>query len=128
MKNSKPERKTIELITDGTTTDKIVAMSVEQLGDFPSNMEIVPYLCTWEQVPSINVITGGNPKYFDEEHEKQVRGAHERQPAGPLQFQHGRKTTLGILRLRTTWRGFKFSNSFARASIDGQHRRPSSPD
>jgi len=34
-------------------------MSVEQLGDFPSNMEIVPYSCTWEQVSSINVITGG---------------------------------------------------------------------
>jgi len=36
-----------------------VAMSVEQLGDFPSNMEIVPYSCTWEQVLSINVVTGG---------------------------------------------------------------------
>jgi len=33
-------------------------MSVEQLGDFPSNMEITPYSCTWEQVPYINVITG----------------------------------------------------------------------
>jgi len=46
VKNSESERKTIELITDGTTTDKIVAMSDEQLGDFPINMEIVPYLCT----------------------------------------------------------------------------------
>jgi len=34
-------------------------MSVEQLGNFPNNMEIVPYSCIWEQVPSINVITGG---------------------------------------------------------------------
>jgi len=58
VKNSESERKTIELITDGTTTDKIVAMSVEQLRDFSSNMEIVPYSCTWEQVLSINVITG----------------------------------------------------------------------
>jgi len=59
MKNPKSERKTIELITDGTAADKIVAMLVEQLGDFSSNMEVVPYSCTWEQVPSINVITGG---------------------------------------------------------------------
>jgi len=59
VKNSESERKTIELIIDGTTMDKIVAMSVEQLADFPSNMEIVPYSCTWKQVPSINVITGG---------------------------------------------------------------------
>ena len=58
-KNPESERKTIELITDGTTTDKIVAMSVEQLGDFPNNVEIVPYSCKWEQVPSANVITGG---------------------------------------------------------------------
>ena len=58
MKNPKSESKTIELITDGTTVDKKVAMSVDELGDFPSNMEIVPYSCTWEQVPSINVIAG----------------------------------------------------------------------
>jgi len=36
-----------------------MAMSVEQLGDFQYNMEIVPYSCRWEQVPSTNVITGG---------------------------------------------------------------------
>jgi len=54
MKNPESKGKTIKLITD-----KIVAMSVEQLGDFPSNIEIVPYSCTWEQVPSINVIAGG---------------------------------------------------------------------
>ena len=59
MKNPELERKTIELITDGTVADKIVAMSVEKLGDFQSSMEIVPYSCTWEQVPSINIITGG---------------------------------------------------------------------
>jgi len=59
VKNSESERKTIELITDGRATDKIMAMSVEQLGNFPSNMEIAPYSCTWEQVPSVNVITGG---------------------------------------------------------------------
>jgi len=34
-------------------------MSVEHLGDFPDNMEITPYSCTWEQFPSANVITGG---------------------------------------------------------------------
>jgi len=59
MKNPNSERKTIKLITDGTAADKIVVMSVEQLGDFPYNVEIVPYSCTWEQVPSANVITGG---------------------------------------------------------------------
>jgi len=52
VKNPESERKTIELITDGTAADKMLTMSVEQLGDFPSNMEIVPYSCTWEQVPS----------------------------------------------------------------------------
>jgi len=57
MKNPESERNTIELITDGTTTDKIVAMSVEQLGDFLDNVEVVPYSCIWEQVPSTNVIT-----------------------------------------------------------------------
>ena len=59
VKNSESERKTIELITDGTAADKIVAMSVEQLGDFPDKVEIVPYSCTWEQFTSTNVITGG---------------------------------------------------------------------
>jgi len=34
-------------------------MSVEHLGDFPNNVEVVPYSCTWEQFPSTNVITGG---------------------------------------------------------------------
>ena len=59
VKNPESERKTIELITDGNRADKIVAMSVKHLGDFPDNMEIVPYSCTWEQFPSANVITGG---------------------------------------------------------------------
>jgi len=59
VKNPESERRPIELIPDATAADKIVAMSVEQLGDFPSNMEIVPYSCTWEQVPSINIITRG---------------------------------------------------------------------
>jgi len=34
-------------------------MSVEQLGSFPDNMEVVPYSCNWVQFPSANVITGG---------------------------------------------------------------------
>jgi len=34
-------------------------MSVKHLGDFPDNVEIVPYSCTWEQFPVANVITGG---------------------------------------------------------------------
>jgi len=42
---------------------------------------------------------GRNPEYFHGEHEKEVRGAHERQLDGPLQFQHWRKTTVGLLRL-----------------------------
>jgi len=59
VKNPESERKTIELITDGTSADKILVISVEKLRDFPNDMEIVPYSCTWEQVPSSNVITGG---------------------------------------------------------------------
>jgi len=34
-------------------------MSVELLVDFLDNVEIVPYLCTWEQFLTANVITGG---------------------------------------------------------------------
>jgi len=34
-------------------------MFVEHLGDFPDNMEVVPYSCTWKQFPSANVLTGG---------------------------------------------------------------------
>jgi len=34
-------------------------MSVEQLEEFPEHVEITPYLCTWEQFPTINVITSG---------------------------------------------------------------------
>jgi hypothetical protein len=34
-------------------------MSVEHLGNFPYNVEITPYSCTWEQFPFANVITGG---------------------------------------------------------------------
>jgi len=40
-----------------------------------------------------------NPEYFHGEHEKEVRGAHECQLVGPLQFQHRRKTTVDLLRL-----------------------------
>jgi hypothetical protein len=32
---------------------------VEHLGDFPDNVEITPYSCTWEQFPTANLITGG---------------------------------------------------------------------
>jgi hypothetical protein len=34
-------------------------MSVEHLADFPDNVEITPYSCTWEQFPTANIITGG---------------------------------------------------------------------
>jgi len=46
VKNPEPERKTIELISDGNGADKVIAMSIEHLGDFPDNVEIVPYSCT----------------------------------------------------------------------------------
>jgi hypothetical protein len=59
VKNPKSKKKTIELIVDGNEADKVVAMSVEHLGEFPNNVEIVPYSCTWERFPSANVITGG---------------------------------------------------------------------
>ena len=42
------ERKTVEVIGDGTEAGKIIAMSVEHLGDFPDNVKITPYSCTWE--------------------------------------------------------------------------------
>jgi len=48
VKNPESEKKTIEIITDGSETDKVVAMSVEHLGNFPDNVEIVPFSCTWE--------------------------------------------------------------------------------
>jgi len=59
VKNPESERKTIELITVGPEAGKVIAMSVEHLGDFPDNVEIVPYSCTWEQFPSANLITEG---------------------------------------------------------------------
>jgi len=46
VKNPESERKAIELITDGPEAGKVVAMSVEHLGDFPNNVEVVPYSCT----------------------------------------------------------------------------------
>jgi len=55
VKNPESERKTIELIADGNKADTIVDMSVEHLGDFPDNVEIVPYSYTWEQFPSVNI-------------------------------------------------------------------------
>ena len=42
VKNPESERKTVELIADGKEADKIFAMSVERLGDFPGNVEISP--------------------------------------------------------------------------------------
>jgi len=46
VKNLESERKTIDLIADGNEAEKIVAMSVEHLGDLPENVENVPYSCT----------------------------------------------------------------------------------
>ena len=46
VKNPESEKKTIELITEGNEADKVVVMLVEHLGDFPDNVEIVPYSCT----------------------------------------------------------------------------------
>jgi hypothetical protein len=59
VKNPEAERRTVELIGNGSKQGKVVAMSVEHLGEFPDNMEITPYSCTWEQAPYANVITGG---------------------------------------------------------------------
>ncbi|KEH26820.1 hypothetical protein MTR_6g075360 [Medicago truncatula] len=59
VKNPKAERKTVELVVDGSEPGKAVSMSVKHLGDFPDNLETTPYSCTWEQFPSANVITGG---------------------------------------------------------------------
>lgn len=59
IRNSEAERMTVDLIDNGKEPDKTIAMVVEHLGDFPENIEITPYSCTWELFPSINVITGG---------------------------------------------------------------------
>jgi hypothetical protein len=53
------ERKTVELIGDGSEPGKIIAMSVKHLSDFPDNVEITPYSCTWEHFPTANVIIEG---------------------------------------------------------------------
>jgi hypothetical protein len=57
--NSEPEKHTVDFITDGKNKDVTITMSVEQLDDFLVHMEITPYACTWEQFPTVNVITGG---------------------------------------------------------------------
>jgi hypothetical protein len=59
VKNPESEKNTIELITVGSEAGKVVAVYVEHLGDFPDNVEVVPYSCTWEQFPTSNIITGG---------------------------------------------------------------------
>jgi hypothetical protein len=42
VENPEAERKTVELIGDGSEPGKTIAMSVEHLGDFPDNVEITP--------------------------------------------------------------------------------------
>jgi hypothetical protein len=59
VKNPETERKAVELISDGSEHGRTIAMSVEHLIDFPDNVEITPYSCTWEQFPTANLITGG---------------------------------------------------------------------
>jgi hypothetical protein len=59
VKNPEAERKAVEVVGDGSKPGRTVAMSVEHLGDFPDNVEITPYSCTWEQFPTANIITGG---------------------------------------------------------------------
>jgi len=45
-------------------------MSVEHLGDFPDNMEVIPYSCTWEQFPiargTMNISMGSMKRKFEE--------------------------------------------------------------
>jgi hypothetical protein len=48
VKNPETERKTIELICDSYEHGRTIAMSVEHLSDFPDNVEITHYSCTWE--------------------------------------------------------------------------------
>lgn len=54
IQNPEAERKIVELVGDGSEPGKTVLMSVEHLGDFPDNIEITSYSCTF---PSTNVIT-----------------------------------------------------------------------
>jgi hypothetical protein len=59
VKNLETEKRAVELIGDGSEHGRTIAMSVEHLGDFPDDVEITPYSCTWEQFPTANIITGG---------------------------------------------------------------------
>jgi hypothetical protein len=59
VKNLESEKKAVDLIGDSSEPGRTIAMSVEHLGDFPNNVEITPYSCTWEQFPTANIITGG---------------------------------------------------------------------
>jgi hypothetical protein len=59
VKNPETKRKAVELIGDSSEHGRTIAMSVAHLGDFPDNVEITPYSCTWEQFLTANIITGG---------------------------------------------------------------------
>jgi len=56
--NREPERQPVKLITDGREKNTAIAMSVEQVDEFPKHVEITPYACTWERF-SANVIDEG---------------------------------------------------------------------
>jgi hypothetical protein len=73
-------------------------MYVEHLGDFPNNVEVVPYSCTWEQIPTSNVITGGTMNISMGSMKRKFEELMSDNLWIPLQFQHRRRTTVGVLR------------------------------
>jgi len=117
VKNSESERKTIKLIADGNEADKIVSISVEHLGNFPDNVEIVPYSCTCEQFPSANVIKGGTLDISMGSMKRKFEELMSVNLPIPSDSNIGGRPALVF-----------YESELPGASIDGQYRRPSSPD
>jgi hypothetical protein len=126
VKNPEAERKVVEPVGDGSEQGRTIAMSVEHLGDFPDNVEITPYSCTWEQFPTANIITGGTLNISMGSMKRKFEELMSVNTMAPST--RGGRPPLAFYDSELPGGGFKFRRSFARASIDGQYRCPKSPD
>jgi hypothetical protein len=100
-------------------------MPVEHLGDFPDNMEITPYSCTWEQFPSITVIMGGTLNISMESIKRKFEELVSVNLLVPSN--HGGRLPLAFYDSELPG-GASNSAICLLVGIDGQYGCPSSPD
>ena len=96
-------------------------MSVKQLGDFPNNVEIILYSCTWEQVPSVNVITGGTLNISMGSMKRKFEDLMSVNLLVPSNSNIGGRPPLAFYDSKLPGGAANSAIPFARASIDGQH-------